>query len=50
MVHSLAMGLLVIACFSLLEKIGKKFGTGKHNDAQPANSDEAESEASDKDK
>ena len=32
------------------EMIGKKFGSGKHNDAQPADSDEAESEASDKEK
>ena len=32
------------------EMIGKKFGSGKRNDTQPANSDEAESEASDKEK
>ena len=32
------------------EMMGKKFGSGKRNDAHPADSDEAESEASDKDK
>ena len=32
------------------EIIGKKIGSGKRNNAQPADSDEAESEASDKDK
>ena len=32
------------------EMIGKKFGSGKRNDAQPADSDEAESKASDKGK
>ena len=32
------------------EMIGKKFGSDKRNDAQPADSDEAESEASDKEK
>ena len=32
------------------EMIVKKLGSGKRNDAQPADSDEAESEASDKDK
>ena len=31
------------------EMIGKKFGSGKRNDAQPADSDLTESEASDKD-
>ena len=30
------------------EMMGKKFGCGKRNDAQPADSDDAESEASDK--